>query len=131
MKNRIMRKIAAAGMAVFLVGMSAGSGYMWKEALVYAAEAVFETDEGQKDGYQIDVLTDEIQNSDVDIIMDETELPNEAELLDEAELPDNALPRTGSEDSEKISDNLSSENENADSFSDSSGDTDTNLQEAK
>ena len=28
MKNRIMRKIAAAGMAVFLVGMSAGSGYM-------------------------------------------------------------------------------------------------------
>ena len=182
MKNRIMRKMAAAGMAVFLVGMSAGSGYMWKEALVYAAEAVFETDEGQKDGYQIDagerieentgaekavvrksvktasetsgmnamenvtegivgasetvgveskdidVLTDEIQNSDVDIIMDETELPNEAELLDEAELPDNALPRTGSEDSEKISDNLSSENENADSFSDSSGDTDTNLQ---
>lgn len=176
MKNRIMRKIAAAGMAVFLVGMSAGSGYMWKEAPVYAAEAVFETDEGQKDGYQIDagerieestgaekavvrksvktasetsgmnamenvtegivgasetvgveskdidVLTDEIQNSDVDIIMDETE------LLDEAELPDNALPRTGSEDSEKISDNLSSENENADSFSDSSGDTDTNLQ---
>ena len=176
MKNRIMRKIAAAGMAVFLVGMSAGSGYMWKEALVYAAEAVFETDEGQKDGYQIDagerieestgaekavvrksvktasetsgmnamenvtegivgasetvgveskdidVLIDEIQNSDVDIIMDETE------LLDEAELPDNALPRTGSEDSEKISDNLSSENENADSFSDSSGDTDTNLQ---
>ena len=176
MKNRIMRKIAAAGMAVFLVGMSAGSGYMWKEALVYAAEAVFETDEGQKDGYQIDagerieestgaekavvrksvktasetsgmnamenvtegivgasetvgveskdidVLTDEIQNSDVDIIMDETE------LLDEAELPDNALPRTGSEDSEKISDNLSSENENADLFSDSSGDTDTNLQ---
>ena len=174
MKNRIMRKIAAAGMAVFLVGMSAGSGYMWKEAPVYAAEAVFETDEGQKDGYQIDagerieentgaekalvrksvktasetsgmnamenviegivgasetvgveskdidVLTDEIQNSDVDIIMDETE------LLDEAELPDNALPRTGSEDSEKISDNLSSEN--ADSFSDSSGDTDTNLQ---
>lgn len=182
MKNRIMRKIAAAGMAVFLVGISAGSGYMWKEAPVYAAEAVFETDEGQKDGYQIDagerieentgaekavvrksvkiasetsgmnamenvtegivgasetvgveskdidVLTDEIQNSDVDIIMDETELPNEAELLDEAELPDNALPRTGSEDSEKISDNLSSENENADSFSDSSGDTDTNLQ---
>ena len=176
MKNRIMRKIAAAGMAVFLVGMSAGSGYMWKEAPVYAAEAVFATDEGQKDGYQIDagerieestgaekavvrksvktasetsgmnamenviegivgasetvgveskdidVLTDEIQNSDVDIIMDETE------LLDEAELPDNALPRTGSEDSEKISDNLSSENENADSFSDSSGDTDTNLQ---
>ena len=85
-----MRKIAAAGMAVFLVGMSAGSGYMWKEAPVYAAEAVFETDEGQKDGYQIDVLTDELQNSDVDIIMDETELPNEAELLDEAELPDNA-----------------------------------------
>lgn len=126
MKNRIMRKIAAVGMAVFLVGMSAGSGYMWKEAPVYAAEAVFETDEGQKDGYQIDVLTDEIQNSDVDIIMDETELPNEAELLDEAELPGNALPRTGSEDSEKISDNLSSEN--ADSFSDSSGDTDTNLQ---
>lgn len=176
MKNRIMRKIAAAGMAVFLVGMSAGSGYMWKEAPVYAAEAVFETDEGQKDGYQIDagerieentgaekavvrksvktasetsgmnamenviegivgasetvgveskdidVLTDELQNSDVDIIMDETE------LLDEAELPDNALPRTGSEDSEKISDNLSSENKNADSFSDSSGDTDTNLQ---
>ena len=39
MKNRIMRKIAAAGMAVFLVGMSAGSGYMWKEAPVYAAEA--------------------------------------------------------------------------------------------
>lgn len=61
MKNRIMRKIAAAGMAVFLVGMSAGSGYMWKEAPVYAAEAVFETDEGQKDGYQIDVLTDEMQ----------------------------------------------------------------------
>ena len=128
MKNRIMRKIAAAGMAVFLVGMSAGSGYMWKEAPVYAAEAVFETDEGQKDGYQIDVLTDEMQNSDVDIITDETELPNEEEILDEAELPDNALPQTESEDSEEISDNLYSENENADSFSDSSGDTDTNLQ---
>ena len=128
MKNRIMRKVAAAGMAVFLVGMSAGSGYMWKEAPVYAAEAVFETDEGQKDGYQIDVLTDEMQNSDVDIIMDETELPNEEEILDEAELPCNALPQTESEDSEEISDNLSSENENADSFSDSSGDTDTNLQ---
>lgn len=54
MKNRIMRKIAAAGMAVFLVGMLAGSGYMWKEVPVYAAEAVFETDEGQKDGYQVD-----------------------------------------------------------------------------
>ena len=128
MKNRIMRKVAAAGMAVFLVGMSAGSGYMWKEAPVYAAEAVFETDEGQKDGYQIDVLTDEMQNSDVDIITDETELPNEEEILDEAELPDNALPQTESEDSEEISDNLYSENENADSFSDSSGDTDTNLQ---
>ena len=38
MKNRIMRKIAAAGMAVFLVGMSAGSGYMWKDVSVYAAE---------------------------------------------------------------------------------------------
>lgn len=49
-------------------------------------------------------------------------------ILDEAELPDNALPRIGSEDSEEISDNLFSENENADSFSDSSGDTDTNLQ---
>ena len=170
MKNRIMRKIAAAGMAVFLVGMSAGSGYMWKEAPVYAAEAgqrkeacidaghsmkqsagtekpavredketVSEANEMNVmenaieeivgasetvgvESKDIDVLTDEIQNSDVDIIMDETE------LLDEAELPDNALPRTGSEDSEKISDNLSSENENADSFSDSSGDTDTNLQ---
>ena len=49
-------------------------------------------------------------------------------ILDEAELPDNALPQIGSEDSEEISDNLFSENENADSFSDSSGDTDTNLQ---
>lgn len=170
MKNRIMRKIAAAGMAVFLVGMSAGSGYMWKEAPVYAAEAgqrkeacidaghsmkqsagtekpavredketvseangmnamenaieeiVGASETVGVESKDIDVLTDEIQNSDVDIIMDETE------LLDEAELPDNALPRTGSEDSEKISDNLSSENENADSFSDSSGDTDTNLQ---
>ena len=170
MKNRIMRKIAAAGMAVFLVGMSAGSGYMWKEAPVYAAEAgqrkeaCIDAGDSMKqsagtekpavredketvseangmnamenaieeivgasetvgvESKDIDVLTDEIQNSDVDIIMDETE------LLDEAELPDNALPRTGSEDSEKISDNLSSENENADSFSDSSGDTDTNLQ---
>ena len=128
MKNRIMKKITAAGMAFFLVGMSAGSGYMWKDVSVYAAEAVFETDEGQKDGYQIDagerieestgaekavvrksvktasetsemnamenviegivgasetvgaeskdidVITDEIQNSDVDIIMDDTEL---------------------------------------------------------
>ena len=176
MKNRIMRKIAAAGMAVFLVGMSAGSGYMWKDVSVYAAEAgqrkeacidagdsmkqsawtekpavredketVSEANEMNVmenvteeivgasetvgvESKDIDVLTDEIQNSDVDIIMDETELPNEAELLDEAELPGNALPRTGSEDSEKISDNLSSENENADSFSDSSGDTDTNLQ---
>lgn len=170
MKNRIMRKIAAAGMAVFLVGMSAGSGYMWKEAPVYAAEAgqrkeacidaghsmkqsagtekpavredketvseangmnamenaieeiVGASETVGVESKDIDVLTDEIQNSDVDIIMDETE------LLDEAELPDNALPRTGSEDSEKISDNLSSENENADSFSDSSGDIDTNLQ---
>ena len=176
MKNRIMRKIATAGMAVFLVGMSVGSGYMWKDSPVYAAEAgqrkeactdagrsmkqstgtekpavredketVSETNEmnamenviegivgaSETVGVEfkdIDVITDEIQNSDVDIIMDETELPNEAELLDEAELPDNALPRIGSEDSEEISDNLFSENENADSFSDSSGDTDTNLQ---
>ena len=176
MKNRIMRKIATAGMAVFLVGMSVGSGYMWKDSPVYAAEAgqrkeactdagrsmkqstgtekpavredketVSETNEmnamenviegivgaSETVGVEfkdIDVITDEIQNSDVDIITDETELPNEAELLDEAELPDNALPRIGSEDSEEISDNLFSENENADSFSDSSGDTDTNLQ---
>ena len=170
MKNRIMRKIAAAGMAVFLVGMSAGSGYMWKDVSVYAAEAgqrkeacidaghsmkqsagtekpavredketvseangmnamenaieeiVGASETVGVESKDIDVLTDEIQNSDVDIIMDETE------LLDEAELPDNALPRIGSEDSEEISDDLSSENENADSFSDSSGDTDTNLQ---
>ena len=176
MKKRIMRKIAAAGMAVFLVGMSAGSGYMWKGSPVYAAEAgqrkatctdagrsmkqstgtekpavredketVSETNEMNAmenvtegivgasetvgvESKDIDVITDEIQNSDVDIITDETELPNEAELLDEAELPGNALPRTGSEDSEKISDNLSSENENEDSFSDNSGDTDTSLQ---
>ena len=176
MKNRIMRKIAAAGMAFFLVGMSAGSGYMWKDVSVYAAEAGQRkeacTDAGRSmkqstgteqtavredketvsetnkmnamekviegiagapetvgaESKDIDVITDEIQNSDVDIIMDETELSNEAELLEEAELPDNALPRIGSEDSEEISDNLFSENENADSFSDSSGDTDTNLQ---
>lgn len=176
MKKRIMRKIAAAGMAVFLVGMSAGSGYIWKDSPVYAAEAgqrketctdagrsmkqstgtekpavredketVSETNEMNAmenviegivgasetvgvESKDIDVITDEIQNSDVDIITDETELPNEAELLDEAELPGNALPRTGSEDSEEISENLSSENENEDSFSDNSGDTDTNLQ---
>ena len=153
MKNRIMRKIAAAGMAVFLVGMSAGSGYMWKEAPVYAAEAVFETDEGQKDGYQIDAgeRIEESTGAEKAVVRKSVKTASETSgmnamenvtegivgasetvgvesILDEAELPDNALPRIGSEDSEEISDNLFSENENADSFSDSSGDTDTNLQ---
>lgn len=153
MKNRIMRKIAAAGMAVFLVGMSAGSGYMWKDVSVYAAEAVFETDEGQKDGYQIDagerieestgaekaVVRKSVKTASetsgmnvmenvTEEIVGASETVGVESILDEAELPDNALPRIGSEDSEEISDNLFSENENADSFSDSSGDTDTNLQ---
>lgn len=153
MKNRIMRKIAAAGMAVFLVGMSAGSGYMWKDVSVYAAEAVFETDEGQKDGYQIDAgeRIEESTGAEKAVVRKSVKTASETSgmnamenvtegivgasetvgvesILDEAELPDNALPRIGSEDSEEISDNLFSENENADSFSDSSGDTDTNLQ---
>ena len=29
MKNRIMRKVAAAGMAVFLVGKAGGGGELW------------------------------------------------------------------------------------------------------
>lgn len=147
MKNRIMRKIAAAGMAVFLVGMSAGSGYMWKEAPVYAAEA------GQRKEACIDAGDSMKQSAGTEkpAVREDKETVSEANemnvmenvteeivgasetvgvesILDEAELPDNALPRFGSEDSEEISDNLSSENENADSFSDSSGDTDTNLQ---
>ena len=147
MKNRIMRKIAAAGMAVFLVGMSAGSGYMWKDVSVYAAEA------GQRKEACIDAGDSMKQSAGTEkpAVREDKETVSEANemnvmenvteeivgasetvgvesILDEAELPDNALPRTGSEDSEKISDNLSSENENADSFSDSSGDTDTNLQ---
>lgn len=147
MKNRIMRKIAAAGMAVFLVGMSAGSGYMWKDVSVYAAEAgqrkeacidagdsmkqsagtekpaVREDKETVSEANEMNVMenvTDEIVGA--------SETVGVESILDEAELPDNALPRIGSEDSEEISDNLFSENENADSFSDSSGDTDTNLQ---
>ena len=147
MKNRIMRKIAAAGMAVFLVGMSAGSGYMWKEAPVYAAEA------GQRKEACIDAGDSMKQSAGTEkpAVREDKETVSEANemnvmenvteeivgasetvgvesILDEAELPDNALPRIGSEDSEEISDNLSSENENVDSFSDSSGDTDTNLQ---
>ena len=147
MKNRIMRKIAAAGMAVFLVGMSAGSGYMWKDVSVYAAEA------GQRKEACIDAGDSMKQSAGTEkpAVREDKETVSEANemnvmenvteeiggasetvgvesILDEAELPDNALPRIGSEDSEKISDNLSSENENADSFSDSSGDTDTNLQ---
>ena len=147
MKNRIMRKIAAAGMAVFLVGMSAGSGYMWKDVSVYAAEA------GQRKEACIDAGDSMKQSAGTEkpAVREDKETVSEANemnvmenvteeivgasetvgvesILDEAELPDNALPRIGSEDSEEISDNLSSENENADSFSDSSGDTDTNLQ---
>ena len=147
MKNRIMRKIAAAGMAVFLVGMSAGSGYMWKDVSVYAAEA------GQRKEACIDAGDSMKQSAGTEkpAVREDKETVSEANemnvmenvteeivgasetvgvesILDEAELPDNALPRIGSEDSEEISDDLSSENENADSFSDSSGDTDTNLQ---
>lgn len=147
MKNRIMRKIAAAGMAVFLVGMSAGSGYMWKDVSVYAAEA------GQRKEACIDAGDSMKQSAGTEkpAVREDKETVSEANemnvmenvteeivgasetvgvesILDEAELPDNALPRIGSEDSEEISDNLSSENENVDSFSDSSGDTDTNLQ---
>ena len=147
MKNRIMRKIAAAGMAVFLVGMSAGSGYMWKDVSVYPAEA------GQRKEACIDAGDSMKQSAGTEkpAVREDKETVSEANemnvmenvteeivgasetvgvesILDEAELPDNALPRIGSEDSEEISDNLFSENENADSFSDSSGDTDTNLQ---
>ena len=147
MKNRIMRKIAAAGMAVVLVGMSAGSGYMWKDVSVYAAEA------GQRKEVCIDAGDSMKQSAGTEkpAVREDKETVSEANemnvmenvteeivgasetvgvesILDEAELPDNALPRIGSEDSEEISDNLFSENENADSFSDSSGDTDTNLQ---
>ena len=147
MKNRIMRKIAAAGMAVFLVGMSAGSGYMWKDVSVYAAEA------GQRKEACIDAGDSMKQSAGTEkpAVREDKETVSEANemnvmenvteeivgasetvgvesILDEAELPDNALLRIGSEDSEEISDNLFSENENADSFSDSSGDTDTNLQ---
>ena len=147
MKNRIMRKIAAAGMAVFLVGMSAGSEYMWKDVSVYAAEA------GQRKEACIDAGDSMKQSAGTEkpAVREDKETVSEANemnvmenvteeivgasetvgvesILDEAELPDNALPRIGSEDSEEISDNLFSENENADSFSDSSGDTDTNLQ---
>ena len=147
MKNRIMRKIAAAGMAVFLVGMSAGSGYMWKDVSVYAAEAgkrkeacidagdsmkqsagtekpaVREDKETVSEANEMNVMENETEE-----IVGASENVGVESILDEAELPDNALPRIGSEDSEEISDNLFSENENADSFSDSSGDTDTNLQ---
>ena len=147
MKNRIMRKIAAAGMAVFLVGMSAGSGYMWKDVSVYAAEAgqrkeacidagdsmkqsagtekpaVREDKETVSEANEMNVLENVTEE-----IVGASETVGVESILDEAELPDNALPRIGSEDSEEISDNLFSENENADSFSDSSGDTDTNLQ---
>ena len=147
MKNRIMRKIAAAGMAVFLVGMSAGSGYMWKDVSVYAAEA------GQRKEACIDAGDSMKQSAGTEkpAVREDKETVSEANemnvmenvteeivgasetvgvesILDEAELPDNALPRIGSEDSEEISDNLFSENKNADSFSDSSGHTDTNLQ---
>lgn len=147
MKNRIMRKIAAAGMAVFLVGMSAGSGYIWKDVSVYAAEA------GQRKEACIDAGDSMKQSAGTEkpAVREDKETVSEANemnvmenvteeivgasetvgvesILDEAELPDNALPRIGSEDSEEISDNLFSENENADSFSDSSSDTDTNLQ---
>ena len=147
MKNRIMRKIAAAGMAVFLVGMSVGSGYTWKNVSVYAAEA------GQRKEACIDAGHSMKQSAGTEkpAVREDKETVSEANemnvmeniteeivgasetvgvesILDEAELPDNALPRIGSEDSEEISDNLFSENENADSFSDSSGDTDTNLQ---
>ena len=147
MKNRIMRKIAAAGMAVFLVGMSAGSGYIWKDVSVYAAEA------GQRKEACIDAGDSMKQSAGTEkpAVREDKETVSEANemnvmenvteeivgasetvgvesILDEAELPDNAWPRIGSEDSEEISDNLFSENENADSFSDSSGDTDTNLQ---
>lgn len=150
MKNRIMRKIAAAGMAVFLVGMSAGSGYMWKDVSVYAEEAgqrkeacidagdsmkqsagtekpaVREDKETVSEANEMNVMN--VMENVTEEIVGASETVGVESILDEAELPDNALPQIGSEDSEEISDNLFSENENADSFSDSSGDTDTNLQ---
>ena len=141
MKNRIMRKIAAAGMAVFLVGMSAGSGYMWKDVSVYAAEA------GQRKEACIDAGDSMKQSAGTEkpAVREDKETVSEANEMNVMEnvteeivgasetvgvesILDNALPQIGSEDSEEISDNLFSENENADSFSDSSGDTDTNLQ---
>ena len=120
---------------------------MWKEAPVYAAEA------GQRKEACIDAGDSMKQSAGTEkpAVREDKETVSEANemnvmenvteeivgasetvgvesILDEAELPDNALPQIGSEDSEEISDNLFSENENADSFSDSSGDTDTNLQ---
>ena len=113
MKNRIMRKIAAAGMAVFLVGMSAGSGYMWKDVSVYAAEA------GQRKEACIDAGDSMKQSAGTEkpAVREDKETVSEA---NEMKVMENVT--------EEISDNLFSENENADSFSDSSGDTDTNLQ---
>ena len=120
---------------------------MWKDVSVYAAEA------GQRKEACIDAGDSMKQSAGTEkpAVREDKETVSEANemnvmenvteeivgasetvgvesILDEAELPDNALPRIGSEDSEEISDNLFSENENADSFSDSSGDTDTNLQ---
>ena len=120
---------------------------MWKDVSVYAAEA------GQRKEACIDAGDSMKQSAGTEkpAVREDKETVSEANemnvmenvteeivgasetvgvesILDEAELPDNALPQIGSEDSEEISDNLFSENENADSFSDSSGDTDTNLQ---
>ena len=120
---------------------------MWKDVSVYAAEA------GQRKEACIDAEDSMKQSAGTEkpAVREDKETVSEANemnvmenvteeivgasetvgvesILDEAELPDNALPRIGSEDSEEISDNLFSENENADSFSDRSGDTDTNLQ---
>ena len=121
MKNRIMRKITAAGMAVFLVGMSAGSGYMWKDVSVYAAEA------GQRKEACIDAGDSMKQSAGTEkpAVREDKETVSEANemnvmenvteeivgasetvgvesILDEAELPDNALPRTGSEEDDTI-----------------------------
>ena len=132
MKNRIMRKIAAAGMAVFLVGMSAGSGYMWKDAPVYAADMAEISDEEENSNLSEILDMDTIiagtefsdMNVDMDIIPNESDLLDNEQSLTESEDSEESLK----EDSEEASDESLPTDEDANPFSDGDNEEKTALQ---
>lgn len=84
MKNRIMKKIAAAGMAFFLVGLSAGSGWMWSNAPASAAVREDVQTDGEMNG-QDENMTEGAVNISVKA---GTESPDAADFSDGVAAPD-------------------------------------------